>query len=134
MPLEVRRRRLVDVGAAFLERAEAAIEPLGQIRDRAAEMAERPADLRIALHDAAEDQLGRAASVVSNRKPTSGISQYSLHRLDADRIASDGSCSIAPRSFADLVDRPEPLVVERDAVDVAEEHRAGHLELAESRA
>src|SRR5579871_6518908 len=42
MPLEVRRGRFVDVGAALFERAESPIEPLGQIGNRAPEVAEHP--------------------------------------------------------------------------------------------
>ena len=42
--------------------------------------------------------------------------------------------STAPEIVRPLVDRPEALVAERDAVDVAEQHRAGHAELRASRA
>src|SRR5882672_1566292 len=53
---QVAARLAIDVGAAILERVEAAIEPLGEVRNRAAEMTERPADAWIALGDAAEHQ------------------------------------------------------------------------------
>src|SRR5947209_3341340 len=42
--------------AAVLERVEAAIQTLREIRNRAAEVTERPADVREALGDAAEHE------------------------------------------------------------------------------
>ncbi len=51
-----------------------------------------------------------------------------LHRLDADRIGrmnvEDGA-----EIVRELVQRLEALVGQRDAVHVAEQHRAGHAEL-----
>src|SRR5262249_23035939 len=46
----------LDVRAAVLERVEAAVQPLGEVRNRSAEMTEGPADAWIAFDDAAEDE------------------------------------------------------------------------------
>src|SRR5581483_6131078 len=49
-------RRAIDVAPAVLEREKAAIQPLGEIGNRAAEVAERPADSRKPLEDSGKDQ------------------------------------------------------------------------------
>src|SRR5882724_12147734 len=54
--LQVGARRPVDLRAAVLEIVEAAVEALDQIRDRAAEMTERPLDLREALGHTVEGE------------------------------------------------------------------------------
>ena len=116
------------MGAAVLERVEAAIEPLGEIRNRAAEMAERPADARIALDDAAEDERrGRERRV--EEKPDQRHQPVLLHHVHVHRMRGVDVEHGAPivRRF---VDRPEPLVAQRDAVDVAEQHRAAQTELS----
>ena len=71
--------------AAVLERVEAAIEPLGEIRNRAAEVAERPADLREALRHAGEHQRRRGQRRVE-QEADERHQPVLLHRLDADRI------------------------------------------------
>src|SRR5258706_8822413 len=56
--LQVAARRALDLRAAVLERMETAVETFGQIRDRAAQVAERPADVRVALRHAGEGERG----------------------------------------------------------------------------
>src|SRR5207248_8755413 len=53
---QVLARRTVDVRAALFECVKAAVEPLDEVRNRAAEVAERPLDVWEALDDAAEDE------------------------------------------------------------------------------
>ena len=76
--LEVRAGRPRDVGAALAEGFEAAVEPFGKIRDRAAEMARAPSVMRGKRSGMPLKTSLAAASVVSIRKPTSGISQKSV--------------------------------------------------------
>ena len=101
-PAEIRRRRPIDVRTAILERVKAAVEPLGEVRNRAAEMAERPSDLRKALDDAAEDERGggecrieeeaaqRPAQAKLKTPPSTTATSYPS--ADAGRIV--------PRAFA----------------------------------
>ena len=128
--LQVRARFLLNIHAAVLERVEAAVEPLGEIRNRAAQMAERPANLRKPLGHAGEDERRRGERRVEE-KPDERHQPVLLHHVDVDRM---GGVNIENRAHVvrRFVDRPEALVAERDAVDVAEQHRPAQTELARS--
>src|SRR5262249_2130234 len=69
--------RLVDVLPALAEGGEPPVQPLSQVWNGSAQMAEHPPDAGKAL-DHAGDTRGAPASGVSNKNPTSGMSQYSV--------------------------------------------------------
>ena len=50
--------RLRDVRSTIAERFVSAVQSFGKIWDRAAQMAQHPADIRKSLYDSAEDQPG----------------------------------------------------------------------------
>ena len=124
---QVLARRTVDVRAALFECVKAAVEPLDEVRNRAAEVAERPLDVGKALDDAAEDE-ARGGECRVEREADERHQPIVRHRFDAD-----GRSRMNVNHRAELVrrlpHRPEPLVAQRDAVDVAEDHRAGEVQL-----
>ena len=70
-----------------------------------------------------------AASVVSKQEADQRHQPVLLHHVDVHRVRRmdvEHRAAVVRR----LVDRPEALVAERHAVDVAEQHRAAHAELA----
>src|SRR6185503_3791042 len=127
VPLQVRGGRFIDLCAAFLERAEAAVQPFGEIGNRAAEVAEHPADPRVTLHHAAEYEL-RSREGCVEQKPVERHQPVLAHRFDADRIRRVNHHHRGAL-VGGFVQRPEPLVVEARAIDVGEQHRSGEPKL-----
>src|ERR1700688_1307724 len=126
-PLEDLAGRPSEMDAALAEGVEPAVEPLGQVGDGAAQVAQHPADAGEPFGDAAEHQLGRGERGVEQEahqrhQPVLG------HRLDAHRV---GGVDVEHRAEAvrRFVQRPEARVGQRHAVDVAEQHGAAEAEL-----
>lgn len=125
---QIGRRRARDMDAAVGEGAPAAVEPLRQIRNRAAQVSEHPANLREALDHAAEDESGSGQRGVK-QEADERHQPVVLHGLDAQRICGmdveDGGVGVGA-----LVEREEARVVQRCAVDVAVDHHAAQAEFA----
>src|SRR5260370_6477331 len=127
--LQVFAWRPIDIRTAFLECVESAIEPLDEIWNRAAEMAEGPFDARETIDGSAEDKTRRRERRVQ-RKADQRHQPVIFHGLNADRRSGmdvDHGAEIVRR----FPHRPEAIVAERDAIDVAENHRAAESELTE---
>ena len=73
----------VDVGAAFFEGVEAAVEAFDEVGDGSAEVAEGPADAREAIDDAAEDEAGGGEGGVEG-EADQGHEPVLLHGFYAD--------------------------------------------------
>src|SRR5450759_2893189 len=85
-----------DVGAALAEGFKSAVETLGKIRDRAAEVAEGPLNAREAFGDSAEDEFGGGEGGVhqeSNQRHQPEIG----HGLDAAKLVFSGIPERFPR-------------------------------------
>src|SRR6266540_2552077 len=80
---KIRGRRAIDVRAAVLERVEAAVEALGQVWNRAAEMTQRPADPWETFDDPAEDERGGGKRRVEE-KAAERHQPVLLHHVDVD--------------------------------------------------
>ena len=125
---QVRAWRAIDMRAAIAEGVETAVEPLGQVGNRPTEVAERPFDARERLRNTRKDER-RGGERCVEQKADERHQPVLLHRFDADRV---GGMNIEDRVeiVRRFVDRPELAMAQRLAVDVAEEHRAAHAELA----
>ena len=111
------------VGKGFI----AAVEALGEIRDGAAEVREDPFDVGKTLNHAAEDEAGGGERGV-HEEADERHEPVVEHGFNAYRI-----CGMNMNDGAEFIrgfpQRPEALMAERCAVDVAENHYAGKLEL-----
>ena len=124
---QVLARRLVDVHPAVLEGEEAAIEAFRQIRSRAAEMAEDPADPGESIGDPGEDQLCRRQGRVHG-EPDQGHQPVVHHRLHPHRHGGvDHEDSLLVTGA--VVQGPESLIRQGNTVDIAEHHDPGEAQL-----
>ena len=124
---EIGAGRARDVFAAIGKGFIAAVEALGEIRDGAAEVREDPFDVGKTLGHAAEDEAGGGERGV-HEEADERHEPVVEHGFYAHRI-----CGMNMDHGAEFVrgfpQRPESLMAERCAVDVAENHYAGKLEL-----
>ena len=126
-PTQVLARRTIDLGSAVAERAPSSVETLGEVGDRAAEVAEDPLDARIARRYAGEDELRGGERRIEQKADErhEPVIRHRFHANGAGRMnVQHGSESVGLG-----VQGLESLVSERDAVHVAEQHRAREMQL-----
>src|SRR5882724_311656 len=124
---EIGAGRARDVFAAVGKSFIAAVEAFGEIRDGAAEVSEDPFDVGKALSHAAEDETGGGERGV-HEEADERHEPVVEHGFYANRICRM-NMNDSTESIRGFPQRPETLMAERCAVDVAENHYAGKLEL-----
>jgi len=93
-----------EVDAAFGEGLESAVQPLHEIGDRPAQVAQDPADAGEARHNAAEDEARRCQRGVE-WKTDQRHQPVILHRFDADRLNQEAILIAAKADIREELDR-----------------------------